>query len=109
MNRLSTTLSVLALGTVLAGPTLADMTVHLKHRRTFTLPCRSARRRFHELQRGRERHQRTDAADACAPTSGATNVVPLVPGIAQPAAAAASLAPPPAMALPGAQPKASGR
>ncbi|HEV8015238.1 MAG TPA: right-handed parallel beta-helix repeat-containing protein [Stellaceae bacterium] len=110
MNRLSTTLSVLALGTVLAGPTLADMTVHLKDGRSFTLPVDPQdidSLSFSGATAGAGTTAPLPPLPA-APTSSVTNIVPPVPGIAPPAAAAA-MALPPAMASPGTQPKASGR
>src|ERR1700745_476476 len=38
MNRFWTTLSVLGLASMLAAPSLAEMTIHLKDGRSFTLP-----------------------------------------------------------------------
>ncbi|HEX4193330.1 MAG TPA: right-handed parallel beta-helix repeat-containing protein, partial [Stellaceae bacterium] len=117
MNRLWTTLSVLAIASAIAVPSLAEMTVHLKDGRSFTLPVDP--QDIDTLSFGPSGAGGPSAAalppalPAPAPGKAASKLVVPVPGIAPPAGAptTASLAsPPPALLAPGsAQPKASGR
>ncbi|HEX3970314.1 MAG TPA: hypothetical protein VHX19_03270, partial [Stellaceae bacterium] len=118
MNRLWTTLSVLAIASAIAVPSLAEMTVHLKDGRSFTLPVDP--QDIDSLSFGPSGAAGPSAAalppalPAPAPGRSSSKLVAPVPGIAPPAGApaTASLAPPPpapAAPSPGAQPKASGR
>jgi hypothetical protein len=113
MNRLWTTLSVLAIGSALAMPSLAEMTVHLKDGRSFTLPVDP--QDIDSLSFGPG--SGTSAAalpppmPVPAPGKSSSKLVAPVPGINPPtgAPATASIAPPPVPPSPAAQPKASGR
>jgi parallel beta helix pectate lyase-like protein len=109
MNRLWALLSALAMLSVFAAPTLADMTIHLKDGRSFTLPVDPQDIDSMSFGAGASANAVPMPPMPAAPASaGAGNLVPPVPGIAPPAATA-TIAPPPAMPSPGAQPKASGR
>jgi hypothetical protein len=110
-------LSVLALGSALAVPSLAEMTVHLKDGRSFTLPVDP--QDIDSLSFGPSSGAGPSASAAplpplpAAPSSkSSSKLVAPIPGIAPPASTAATAAiapPPPAPPSPGTQPKASGR
>jgi hypothetical protein len=110
-------LSVLAVGSALAVPSLAEMTVHLKDGRSFTLPVDP--QDIDSLSFGPSSGTGPSASAAplpplpAAPSSkSSSKLVAPIPGIAPPAstpAAAAIAPPPPAPPSPGTQPKASGR
>ena len=110
MNRLWATLTVLGMVSIVAAPSLADMTIHLKDGRVFTLPVNPGdidSMSFGPSSGGTTANSPPPAIPAT--PSRQSNLVPPVASISPPAAATASLAPPPVMPSPGAQPKASGR
>ncbi|HVA14175.1 MAG TPA: right-handed parallel beta-helix repeat-containing protein [Stellaceae bacterium] len=108
MNRLGTILSVAALAASFAIPALAEMTIHLKDGRSFTLPIDPQDVASMTFGPGLA-SQTSRGLTTAAPTHlGAMRGVPPVPGVPQPAATA-SLVPPPSMAEAGTQPHASGR
>jgi pectate lyase len=116
MNRLWTTLSVLGLASLLAAPSLAEMTIHLKDGRSITLPVDP--QDIDSMSFGPSSGSSASAAPPPIPAAPgkpgkfSSQLVAPIPGVAPPAAApatAAAIAPPPAPPSPGAQPKASGR
>lgn len=116
MNRLWTVFSVLAMVSAVAVPALAEMTIHLKDGRSFTLPIDPqdiASMSFGPSSGpGGVVSSATPMPALPAAPAHPTNLVPPVPGIAPPAqpATTASLTPPPtAMAAANTQPHASGR
>jgi hypothetical protein len=114
MNRLWTTLSVLGLAAVLAAPSLAEMTIHLKDGRSITLPVDP--QDIDSMSFGPSSGSSASAAPLPPipatpgkPGKSSSQLVAPIPGIAPPAAAPATAAiTPPAPPSPGAQPKASG-
>ncbi len=110
MNWLWTMLSVLGLALALAAPSLAEMTIHLKDGRSFTLPVDP--QDIQSMSFGPSKGARAAPLSAlpAPPAKGAKLVAP-IPGVTPPGAPAvtASIAPPPALPSPGTQPKASGR
>lgn len=117
MNRLWTTLTVLGLASALAAPSLAEMTIHLKDGRSFTLPVDP--QDIDSMSFGSSAGNSASAAPLPAlpaapgkPGKSSSKMVAPIPGITPPAGAPATAAitpPPPAPPSPGAQPKASGR
>jgi pectate lyase len=106
---------VLAIGSALAVPSLAEMTVRLKDGRSFTLPVDP--QDIESMSFGPSSGASASAAPLPPPMpatpsgKSSSKLVAPIPGITPPAGAAATAAitPPPAPPSPGAQPKASGR
>lgn len=114
MNRFWTTLTVLGLASALAAPSLAEMTIHLKDGRSFTLPVDP--QDIDSMSFGPSGSAGASAAALPPPLpapsgKSSSKLVSPIPGIAPPASApaTAAIAPPPTPPAPGAQPKASGR
>jgi hypothetical protein len=121
MKRLWTTLTVLGFASILAAPSLAEMTIHLKDGRNFTLPVDP--QDIDSMSFGPSSNGMGVGSSASAaplpplpatpgkPGKSSSKLVAPIPGITPPAGtpATAAIIPPPAPPSPGAQPKASGR
>ncbi|HLI22565.1 MAG TPA: right-handed parallel beta-helix repeat-containing protein, partial [Stellaceae bacterium] len=108
MNRLWATLSVLTAIVFAAAPSLADMTIHLKDGRSYTLPVNPGD--IESMSFGPSADAPAASLPPTAPASGrASKLVLPVPGVTPPATATAAMTPPPALPSPAAQPKTSGR
>ncbi|HEY1506335.1 MAG TPA: hypothetical protein VGF92_18670 [Stellaceae bacterium] len=117
MNRLWTTLAVIGIASAAAAPSLADMTIHLKDGRSFTLPVdpqdvdsMSFAPSTSEKNSGGVANAMPATTSPATPAkSAAAKMVEPIPGIAPPASvSAAVITPPPVPPSSAAQPKASG-